>query len=88
MYGKSLGLGLVLAACFVVGQGSASGEPYTWSWGPQSVSVEYGTASGAVRTRSDYDQDQGMISPHGQENARAMISFSVFPLMPSSGMCR
>jgi hypothetical protein len=29
-----------------------------------------------------------MITPHGQENARAMISFSVFPLMPSSGMCR
>jgi hypothetical protein len=29
-----------------------------------------------------------MITPHGQENARAMIFFSVFPLMPSSGMCR
>jgi hypothetical protein len=29
-----------------------------------------------------------MITPHGQENARAMTSFSVFPLTPSSGMCR
>ena len=26
-----------------------------------------------------------MIAPHGQENARAMISFSVSPLSPSSG---